>query len=105
VIARVWRAQAAPDRARAYADHVRAHVLPALRRQPGYVRMLLLQRPVSGMVEVAVVTLWRSLDAVRGFAGSDVEQAVVADEAAALLAQYDRRAQHYEVVLGDETGG
>ncbi|GEM_PF-881250 len=105
VIARAWRAQAAADRAPAYAEHVRSHVLPALRRQPGYMRMLLLQRPASGMVEITVVTLWQSLDAIRGFAGPDVERAVVAEEAAALLAQYDSRAQHYEVVLSDETGG
>ena len=34
-------------------------------------------------VEIIVLTFWRSLDAIRGFAGADLEGAVVAVEAAA----------------------
>ena len=102
MISRVWKAQATPARARAYADHFRSHVLPSLRRQKGYVRAMLLERRASRLVEVTVRTLWRSLEAVRGFAGSDVARAVVADEAAALLTRFDRRVRHYEIVLSDE---
>ncbi|HXX39249.1 MAG TPA: antibiotic biosynthesis monooxygenase [bacterium] len=104
MIARVWTAHATPTRARAYTDHVRAHVVPALRRQKGYVRAMLLERRASRLVEITVMTLWRSLDAVRGFAGSDVTRAVVADEAAALLTRFDHRVRHYEIVVSDDTG-
>jgi len=38
------------------------------------------------------------MDAIRMFAGSDVERAVVAPEAAAVLIEYDRTVDHYEVV-------
>jgi heme-degrading monooxygenase HmoA len=62
---------------------------------------MLLERSTSGGVEVVVITLWRSLDAIRGFAGADLEGAVVADEAAALLSRYDRRARHYDLVVED----
>ena len=47
-------------------------------------------------------TFWRSVDSVRGFAGADVEAAVVAEEAAALLTQFDRRVRHYEVAVKDD---
>jgi heme-degrading monooxygenase HmoA len=53
---------------------------------------------------VVVVTFWRSAEAVRAFAGDDPEQAVVADEAAALLTDFDRRVRHYEVVAEDGPG-
>jgi heme-degrading monooxygenase HmoA len=53
---------------------------------------------------VVVVTFWRSAEAVRAFAGDDPEQAVVADEAAALLTDFDRRVRHYEVVVEDGPG-
>jgi hypothetical protein len=49
-----------------------------------------------------VLTFWRSADAVRGFAGADVEAAVVAEEAAALLTQFDHRVRHYEVAVQDQ---
>jgi heme-degrading monooxygenase HmoA len=47
------------------------------------------------------VTRWRSLDAVRAFAGADPDAAVVEPEAAAVLTRYDARVKHYEVVLED----
>jgi hypothetical protein len=38
---------------------------------------------------------------VSAFAGPDLEEAVVANEAAALFTQFDRRVLHYDVVLED----
>ena len=55
-------------------------------------------------VEILVVTKWRSVEAVRAFAGPDVEQAVVADEAARVLTRWDDRVKHYEVIVDDAAG-
>jgi heme-degrading monooxygenase HmoA len=63
---------------------------------------MLLERAIPGAVEIIVLTFWQSVDAVRKFAGADLEAAVVAEEAAALLAQFDRRVRHYEVAVNDE---
>jgi heme-degrading monooxygenase HmoA len=101
VIARAWSAQARPERAPAYAAHLREHVLPALRRLEGYAGAELLEREVSGSIEITVLTYWRSLDSIRAFAGADIESAVVADEAAAVLTSFDRHVRHYEVVVED----
>ncbi|MGH2532387.1 MAG: antibiotic biosynthesis monooxygenase family protein [Thermomicrobiales bacterium] len=102
MIARVWAARATPDHAPAYAEHLRDHVLPTLRGLDGYRGAKLLQRSDGDDVEIVVVTYWRSLDAVRGFAGDAIDAAVVADEAAALLTDFDARVQHFEVVATDE---
>ena len=101
MIARIWSAQAAPDRAPAYADHLRSHVLPILRAVDGYAGAVLLERCASTGVEIVVVTWWRSLEAIRAFAGAEIDAAVVADEAASLLTQFDLRARHYTVVMQD----
>jgi len=105
MIARVWSAQTTPTQAPAYVEHLNAHVLPALRAVDGYGGSMLLERAVSGAVEVVVITFWRSLDSIRGFAGDDLEGAVVAEEAAALLTQFDRRVRHYEVAVKDNVQG
>ena len=102
MIARVWSAHATRAQAPAYAEHLRSQVLPGIKRLDGYAGALLLEREVADEVEVVVVTLWRSLDAVRGFAGADVERAVVADEAAALLTRFDPRVHHYDLVFKDD---
>ena len=44
------------------------------------------------------MTVWKSLDAIRSFAGSDVESAVVPQKVQKMMIEYDRRARHYEVV-------
>jgi heme-degrading monooxygenase HmoA len=104
MIARAWSAQTTRALAPAYAEHLRSQVLPAVRRVDGYAGAFLLERegPGAETVEILVVTLWRSIDAIRGFAGSDVEEAVVANDAAALLTQFDRRVRHYDVVVRDD---
>ncbi len=101
MIARIWSAQTTSAQAPAYAAHLQHHVLPELRGLDGYAGALLLQRDAPEGVEVFVITWWRSLAAIQGFAGADLERAVVADEAKVLLKQFDRRVRHYEVVVED----
>jgi heme-degrading monooxygenase HmoA len=101
VIARVWSARTTRAYAPAYVAHLRAHVLPELQALAGYAGAMLLERDEGGGVEIVVLTTWASLDAVRGFAGDDLERAVVADEAAAILTDYDRRVRHYELRVNE----
>jgi hypothetical protein len=58
-------------------------------------------RHVGADRDILVETYWRSLDAIHLFAGVDLESAVVADEAAAVLTDHDHRVRHYEIVLSD----
>ncbi len=102
MIARLWSARATPAQAPAYVQHLRTQVLPAVRGVAGYAGAQLLQRAGPDEVEILVITWWRSLEAIRGFAGDDLEGAVVADEAAALLTDFDRRVRHYELVVRDD---
>jgi heme-degrading monooxygenase HmoA len=99
MIARVWSAQTTPAQAPAYAEHLRNKVLPELARLDGHAGAMLLERAVPDGVEVVVLTFWRSLDSIRDFAGTDLEKAVVAAEARALLTRFDQHVRHYEVVV------
>jgi hypothetical protein len=44
------------------------------------------------------VTWWRSLDAIHGFAGSDIGRAVIDPEARRVLVSCDESVAHYTVV-------
>ena len=101
MIARFWSAHTTRDQAPAYAEHLRSHVLPELRALDGYASVMLLERETPEDVELIVVTFWQTLDAIQAFSGLDLEAAVVADEAAAVLTAFDRRVRHYEIVLTD----
>jgi heme-degrading monooxygenase HmoA len=101
VIARLWSARTTESQSPAYLDHFSHTVLPRLRELNGYAGMTVLTRRTGAEIEILVATVWRSLDAIRRFAGPDLEAAVVADEAAALLTDFDRRVRHYELVMAD----
>jgi heme-degrading monooxygenase HmoA len=101
MIARIWTARTTPAQAAQYADYLRTHVFTQLRGIEGHLQSLLLQRDVNGVIEVQVLTFWRSLDVIRAFSGADVEAAVVTDTAKALLVDFDQRARHFEVVQAD----
>ena len=105
MITRLWSARTSEVQSRAYLDHFSASVLPKLRDLKGYVGATLLTRRTGGEVEILVATVWRSLDAIRAFAGPDLEAAVVADEAVGLLTDFDRRVRHFEVVITDQPEG
>jgi heme-degrading monooxygenase HmoA len=102
MIARVWSAQTTPARFRDYLDHLKTQVLPTLKEVDGYKGAMLLERTMPEAKEIIVVTYWQSVVSIRGFAGADLERAVVADEATALLDHYDHRVRHYEVALMED---
>jgi heme-degrading monooxygenase HmoA len=98
MILRTWKGRARAESADAYLRHVTAAVFPALRRLPGYIRGRVFRRRRDGGVEFLVVTEWASWEAIRAFAGDDIDRAVVEPDAEAVLSDYDRRVDHFELV-------
>ena len=100
MVERVWSARTTRDGAAAYLEYFQRVVMPELAAVAGYRAVRLLQRELGGgAIEIVVVTSWESLGVIRGFAGDEIERAVVHDEAAALFTDYDRTVRHFEVVL------
>ena len=98
MVARVWTGVAQPgEAAKHYLAHLRDAVMPNLERLQGYQGIQVLRRPHPDGDQFMVITFWHSVDAIRTFAGLDVESAVVALEARRLLASFADRATHYEV--------
>jgi heme-degrading monooxygenase HmoA len=73
-------------------------VLPELRGIAGFAGASLLTCKDGSEVEIVVLTRWRSMDAIRAFAGADPERAVVEPEAMAALLRFDAAVRHYELV-------
>ena len=97
MIVRVWKARATSDQAPAYRRHLETHVFPTLQSISGFISADLMERVDDDEVELVVTSRWRSLKAVREFAGDAYEKAVVAPGARAVLASYDDVVAHYEV--------
>ena len=98
MIVRAWRGKASVAKADAYPAHFRRNVLPELKSVPGFLGASLLKQATGAGIEYLVLSRWASMEAIKGFAGSDVAKAVVEPEAIAALVDYDRMVQHYEVI-------
>ncbi|HEX4535715.1 MAG TPA: antibiotic biosynthesis monooxygenase family protein [Candidatus Acidoferrum sp.] len=103
MIARVWASRVTKSNLKAYLKHFSRNVLPDLRRYDGFASALVLTRDLDNETEVVVNTFWKNLAAIKAFAGSDCEAAVVVPEAAALLTSYDKRVKHYVVDVADSS--
>jgi len=97
-VIREWRGRAAADRAEAYPEHFRRSVLPELRGIPGFLGASLCRRDQGGRIEYLVLSRWQSLEAMRAFAGSEPDKAVVEPGAVAALIDFDDTVRHYEVI-------
>jgi len=104
-IARIWSARATHENWPEYEQHFTRSVLPKLREIDGYLAANLLKRDNGREIEIAVITMWDSWEAIDSFAGADREAAVVAPRAAALLVDYERRVRHCDVALSDTASG
>jgi heme-degrading monooxygenase HmoA len=98
----MWRAQSTVKEAAEYARHATTKVFPSLRALEGHRGAYLLRNQVDDRVEIVVLTLWESMDAVRRFAGADPNRAVIEPDARAVLTSFDDFVAHFEVIYEPE---
>lgn len=98
MIARTWRGAVRTADAERYADYIRDTGLAAYAATPGNRGAWMLRRDLDdSLTEYVTFSLWDSMDAVRGFAGDDPEQAVFYPDDDAFLVERDTRVRHYVV--------
>lgn len=98
MISRQWRGLARGDQAAAYQEHLQVETFPAIRRIEGFVDATILKRTVANGIEFLIVTRWKTMDAIKRFAGDDAEVAVVPRNVREMMVEYDARVRHYEEV-------
>jgi uncharacterized protein YciI len=70
LLTRLWTATAREHDSRAYLRHFSQAVIPVLRQCNGYAGAVVLTRePATEQVEIVVATAWKSMAAIREFAG------------------------------------
>ena len=104
MIARTWQASATTEGAQRYREHFVTKVQPALQATDGFRGASLLERQRDGDVEIRVITRWVSVDAIKDFAGSDIDTAVVEPAAQAALLDFATVVVHFEITAELTTG-
>ncbi|HEY6960375.1 MAG TPA: hypothetical protein VI408_00655 [Gaiellaceae bacterium] len=100
MIARIWQGWTRAEDADAYVAYIERTGLRAYRATPGNRGAWMLRRVVGDRCEFVTLSFWESLDAIRAFAGDDVEQAVFYPEDDRFLVERDTMVTHFEIAAG-----
>ena len=100
MICRLWRGWTTPENAGAYEAVVRGEVIPGIeaRSIPGFRHIDLMKRDLGGEIEFQTLMWFDSLEAIVAFMGEDYAVSHVPVAAQAVLAHFDERAAHFEVI-------
>src|SRR5918999_5062779 len=106
MIARIWAGAVRQADAEEYADYIRRTGFSEYAETPGNHGAWLLRRDEDGRSEFITLSLWASVDAIRAFAGDDIDAAVLYPEDERYLIDGKSTVTHYQVVdHAEPTGG
>jgi heme-degrading monooxygenase HmoA len=97
MVARTWRGWTRREDADAYVDYLERTGMPEYRATSGNRGAWILRHDDGDRTEFVTLTFWDSLDAIRGFAGDDVERAVFYPEDDRFLVEREETVTHWQV--------
>jgi heme-degrading monooxygenase HmoA len=97
MIARVWTGTVQRVDADVYADYIRETGFAEYARTAGNRGAWMLRRDDGERTEFITLSMWDSVDAIRAFAGDDIEAAVLYPEDERYLVDGRSTVTHYEV--------
>jgi heme-degrading monooxygenase HmoA len=99
MISRIWHGWTTHQNADKYETLLKEEIFVGIqnRQISGFKGIQLLRRQVVDETEFITIMTFDSLESVQEFAGGDYEQAVVPENARAVLSRFDQRSQHYEI--------
>lgn len=100
MICRTWHGYTTHENADAYERVVREIVIPGIeaRSIPGFISIDLVRRQLDHEVEFMTIMWFDSEEAIVSFVGADATVSHVPAQAREVLARFDQRAQHYDVI-------
>jgi len=98
--ARVWRGWTTPENADAYQRLLLTEVIPGIEARgiAGLLQIDVLRRDDGDSVEFTTIMAFDSIEAIERFVGPDATLAYVPPAARALLARFDTRAVHHDLL-------
>ncbi|SRR6266567_7859158 len=102
MIARIWRGLTRDSQAEEYFEYLKATGIKEYRETEGNQGVFVLRNITAGQAEFLLITHWESWDAIRRFAGDEVNKAVYYPEDQKFLLALEPEVAHYEVLRSGE---
>jgi heme-degrading monooxygenase HmoA len=103
MISRIWHGYTTFENADTYEKLLTEEIFIGIKNRNinGYRGIQLLRRQLENETEFITIMWFDSLNAVAEFAGIDYENAVVPEKAQRVLSRFDKKSQHYDVIIQD----
>jgi heme-degrading monooxygenase HmoA len=94
----MWHGRVPSEKAAAYRAFLNERAVSDYRSVPGNLAVHILECRDSEITHFITLTFWESREAIRHFAGEDIEVAKYYPEDRDYLLEFEPRVMHYEVV-------
>ena len=99
MIARTWHGVTQASKANEYLDYLNRTGVAEYKKTEGNRGVYVLQRVEGHRAHFLLLTLWDSEDAIKRFAGSEIEKAKYYPEDEKFLLELEPNVTHYEVLV------
>ncbi len=98
MIARSWHGAVPSAKAEAYHEYLLQTGVPGVQGTPGNLGVTILRRVAGEVAHFHFTSYWTSLEAIRVFAGEDIEVARYYPEDTRYLLELEPKVTHYDVL-------
>ncbi|GAP99645.1 antibiotic biosynthesis monooxygenase family protein [Leptolyngbya sp. NIES-2104] len=98
-VARMWHGRLPVAKAEEYTTYITEAGLNKIRKINGNLGLQMFRRTENDIAEFYVISYWKSRDAIRNFAGNDIEKASFLPRDREYLIDPELRVKHFDVVV------
>jgi len=99
MIARIWHGITPESKSDEYHDYLMKTGVKEVGSEKGNLGVYVLRRIHDKQAEFLFISLWESVEAIRKFAGADIERAVYYPKDRESLLELEPNVNHYEVLV------
>lgn len=103
MIARIWHGVTPRAKAEEYAEYLHKTGVTDYQATEGNQSVHVLRRVEGEQAHFLILTLWNSMEAIKKFAGEDVDKARYYPEDQDYLLEFEEKVTHYEVIFSAQT--
>ncbi|MCP6762444.1 MAG: antibiotic biosynthesis monooxygenase [Fischerella sp. CENA71] len=100
-IARIWHGRTLSSKADEYYAYLKEAGIKKIESIPGNLGAQVFRRTSGNITDFTVISYWESLDAIRKFAGNDIEKTRFLPRDKEYLLELEPNVKHFEVLLDD----
>ncbi|NWF62301.1 MAG: antibiotic biosynthesis monooxygenase [Fischerella sp.] len=100
-IARIWHGRTLTSKADEYYAYLKEVGIKKIVSIPGNLGVQVFRRTNGNITEFTVISYWESRDAIREFAGNDIEKARYLPRDREYLLELEPNVKHFQVLLDD----